>query len=308
MVEPVPNERVVCFIERLGDRIMVKYMAENYMRANPDHRLHCLEQFNYPSVHGFTMKEWAPDLFKGGFYESGDKINGQVLTSANFYSLKGVPRLYPVPGNLFVYTPQKIRETGIYPTLRIPPAYRTWLSGYLPVEIIREYDRPIVCFHILTDAPYSKSRNHSFPHWKECIEKLADQDVWIIRIGLKETSQGVVGHGKANVFDFSQDDLTTPQAISVISACDIYVGGDTGMTHAAAALGKEIVGVWGDITHMQPDKSKPNNIQPGSWDSSPYVPEGRRYMLRRTEGDRKMSPIFTANQILEGVNHFLRRW
>jgi len=135
---------------------------------------------------------------------------------------------------------------------------------------------------------------------------LSKEDVIIYRIGAHENMNRSVTNGR-NVFDFAELGYPVSETMAAISTCDIFVGGDTGMTHAASAFNKKIVGIWGDITHMQRDHSKPNNIQHGDWDSSPYVPEEQKYMLRRTNGESDPTPIFKAEQILEGINHFLGR-
>jgi hypothetical protein len=302
------NEMVIYFIERLGDRIVLKYFAENVKRNNPDAILYSYEEFGYESVKEFTVKEWMPGIFDGHF-ERGQKVNGIHICAENFIQTTGIRRKFPKPGNLFVYAPIKIAKTGLYPTLKIPPKMRQWKQDELSALIRPNKfgDRPVVCFHILLDAPYSRSRNHYFPEWEKCIKMLSKKDVLIIRIGYGGSARKDLSNIGKNVVDLAVKNLKTPQSIAAISACDIYVGGDTGMTHAASALGKKVVGIWGDITHMLRNQKRPNDIKPGDWDSGPYVPEENRYMLRRSCGEHNMQPIFNAGQIMEGIDHFLRR-
>lgn len=300
--------KLVYFIERLGDRIALKYVSEYYKNKTPNLDLWSYETYAYSSVKGFNIREWVPDLFSRG-YVGGQRINQSELGNDNACRMLNVDRLWPKPGNLFVFVPKRIRETGKYPSLEVPARLQKWLDedfSELVGQDVYDKKRPIICFHCLTDASYSTSRNHVFEEWEKAIEKLSKQDVTIFRIGANNSMKSSVRNDR-NVWDFAERNYPPSETMSVISLSDIYVGGDTGMTHAASAFGKKIVGIWGDITHMLRDKSSRNNIQPGDWDSGPYVPEEDRYMLRRTGGEAKISPVFKADQILEGLNHFLEK-
>jgi len=305
------NKKIVCFNERLGDRIIVKYFAENVKTEFPEFELYAFQSFKYPSVKGFDMELWAPDLFAGFLYpEDGYR---SCLDAEN---KTGYRVLYPTWGNLFVYAPNMIRKTGRYPTLEIPDRYKQWLDTEFDEMVWRHYCRfavgppaGIVVWHILTDAPYSRSRNHNFKHHAAAIKMLARKypDWLFIRIGRMDAENGLLRGDFKNIIDLTQYDLTPSRSISVISRGDIYVGGDTGMTHAASALKKKIVAIWGDITHMLRDRSTRNNIQPGDWNSGPYVPEEDCYILRRNGGEHIMRPIYTAEEIVNGVEHFIKR-
>lgn len=290
------SEHVIYFIERLGDRIALLYFAENLKRERKGIKLHAFERFNYESVSDFTMVDWAPS----GLFET-------VITDPNNLP-PNIPRIYPNPSNLFVYTPKKIRETGIRPRLVLPLKYHEWLDSEFLALLPgngKGLKRPIVCFHVLLDAPYQRSRNHYLPEWKRCMELTAKMGVTVIRVGKSVShDQMVSGNG---IYDLTHLGLTPSQSIAVISMCDVYVGGDTGMTHAAAAFNKHIVAVYGDCTHMLRDKSKPNNIQPGDWDTTPYVAKDKLFILRRNHGENILKPIFTAEQILDGVSTMLSR-
>lgn len=302
--------RIVYFIERLGDRIILKYVTEYFRDCYPWIKFVAFQNFKTCySIRHFDITEWAPGLYMESF-ATGTVVNGRELTEANAADVLDCVRLFPMPGNLFVFAPQKIAETGKYPTLTVPPRIEKWRNSNLYRKLGDRYEnRNIirVCFHCLTDAPYSKTRNHCFPEWKRCMQILAKRDnVIVYRVGSLNTMHEDLNNGK-NLFDFTVEDLTVPQSIGIVSDCDIYIGGDTGMTHAASALDKKIVGIWGDITHMVRDKGRPNNIQPGDWDSGPYVPESRRFMLRRTGGPNDMTPIFPAEKILEGIDLLLEQ-
>jgi ADP-heptose:LPS heptosyltransferase len=253
------------------------------------------------------MEDWAPGLFDYN-YKEGDLVLGEKLNMKNFLPVLtkvfvAIERAYPSPGNLFVYAPRHILEFGNYPTLAVPDKYRTWLLEKFNFTSVPK-KRPCVCFHILTDAPYSMSRNHNFKEWDNCISILAKEDVDIYRVGIP-------GHRltcrNGNIHDLTIENLTPSQSIAVISMCDVYVGGDTGMTHAASALGKKIVGVWGDITHMLRDQSKPNNIQPDDWNSGPYVPEDRCIVFRRSGGSQKPVPVVPSESIYTAIKELLSR-
>jgi hypothetical protein len=242
------------------------------------------------------MKDWAPS---GLFHTITSDMNEVVNLGK---------RLYPDPGNLFNYAPAKIKETGHYPKLTVPRHHYEWLkSGLLELLNVSsdKIVRPVVCFHILLDAPYQRSRNHVFAEWEKCIRELAGSGVTCFRVGHPATAKKSI-EGE-NIYDLTKHGLTPSQSIAVISMCDVYVGGDTGMTHAASALGKKVVGIWGDCTHMLRDKSVPNNFQDGDWDTTPYVPEENRYMLRRHGGEHSIEPVYSSDQILEGIGHFLNR-
>jgi O-methyltransferase len=284
------EKRLVTFSERLGDRIALKYIAEISKIQNPELELYSYEEFKYSSVKEFYMKDWASDLFKD-----------------NFYNIKDVPsieHLYRPIGNYFVYVPYLIKKYNIYPSLTVPDKYNQWLKERFGDLY---YDkRKKICFHILTDAPYARSRNHNYNEWKGCIEQLSkERDVLLFRIG-KNTRNNINISGD-NIFDLTNENLTPSQSISIISMCDIYAGGDTGMTHAAGALGKDIVGVWGDISPNQemseinPDNS--DELLP--WDSGPYVSNLNKLVLYRNQGLEEKFPVFNKEQIKLRINYFL---
>jgi len=52
-------------------------------------------------------------------------------------------------------------------------------------------------------------------------------------------------------------------------------------------------------------RDSPFDIRPGDWDTSPYVPDYKRYMLRRSFGSEIVKPVFSAEEIIEGIEKFL---
>lgn len=285
-------KRLVIFNERLGDRIALKYITEMSKLQNPDLKLYSYEEFNYSSVKDFHMIDWAPNLFEGYFYNKNEIPN--------------IEHLYRPIENYFVYVPYLIKKYNIYPKLTIPEKHIEWLKNKFG-ELY--YDkRKKICFHILTDAPYARSRNHNFNEWKNCIEEFSkEKNVLLFRIGKKNIKNNIISG--YNIFDLTNENLTPSQSIAVISMCDIYCGGDTGMTHAACALNKDIVGIWGDIkpnqemSQVNPDDL--NDILP--WDSGPYILDNKKIIMKRDQGLEERKPIFNKDQIRAAINYFLNR-
>ena len=102
-----------------------------------------------------------------------------------------------------------------------------------------------VVIHILEDAPYQKQRNHNVADFLTLCKLLVDnrEDILIIRIGLDRNNK--LPNYKDRLLDLTDLNLTIEESAYIISLADIYIGGDTGMTHLAGALGvKNIIAIY----------------------------------------------------------------
>ena len=90
-----------------------------------------------------------------------------------------------------------------------------------------------------------------------------------------------------NIFDFSgAHGYNIDQNIAIINASSIYIGGDTGFTHAAGALGKRVLAIY-------PSRAV-NEVKDLTWDSMVSIPDNR--LTKIDIGPRNFFDLWKAYQ------------
>ncbi|KKN00184.1 hypothetical protein LCGC14_1140280, partial [marine sediment metagenome] len=232
---------------RIGDKIVLEACFRNFKNKHPDDKLVFFDdrregspsnELELDTMFRHCVDKYVPiDELTEFRVPQGD-------TGFNF-------------GNLWTLLP-KLRAKRIFPKISIPYGWRKWYNYFVRLE------HPLVCVHILDNPPYNLIRKHNFTDFEEIIVYLAKQGLNVIRIGVDNGS--VVKYN--NVIDVTPKNLSIMASASIISECDIYIGGDTGMSHIAAALGKRIIAIYGTNEH---DKKSFGD----DWDSYPNTVEDK---------------------------------
>jgi FkbM family methyltransferase len=144
-------------------------------------------------------------------------------------------------GSHWIRTPWLAKQ-GIYPSIQVDSSdeaelfYRfSWMG------------KPYVCVHILEDAGYNIRRNHNFGSMQSLISLLSRKGYQVVRIGKP------LGRLAKDCIDLSELNLTIMQSACVIKNCRAFVGGDTGMTHIAAALDIPLIlAIYGNLEGQDP--------------------------------------------------------
>ena len=186
--------------------------------------------------------------------------------------------------NLWIEAPSIKLDTGATPELIVPQEYVDFANA---VEIdgkkLSEYDYKIVN-HCLLDAPYNVGRNHTKEQWVALMDR--------IRGYLKE--KGINGV----VIDIRKERvLAFTQIAGLISTANLFIGGDTGSSHMAAALKKEIVAIYGNNSHDVAAYSRGRHSSP--WNSDPISDTCTKFVMTNNRFDEQA--VF--EHIIQKIRH-----
>ena len=177
-------------------------------------------------------------------------------------------------GNLWQVLP-RLRANKIFPKIDIP---YDWTKWYDRNPRFKNLESPIICIHALSNPSYNQTRRHSPIDFRKIIVYLAKQGFSVIKIGIDNGS--IIRYN--NVVDVSLEGFSVMASAAIIGHCNLFIGGDTGMTHIAAALGKRIIAVYGPNTH---DKKAFGD----DWDSFPNT------------ADNNITVFIMKNNFIEGT-------
>ncbi|OHB55300.1 MAG: hypothetical protein A2Y12_00595 [Planctomycetes bacterium GWF2_42_9] len=165
--------------------------------------------------------------------------------------------------------------------IRVP-----WLAqqGYYPsIKVSKECEEqmlsrfrwmcsPYVCVHILEDAPYNRGRNHNFTQMVQLMRFLSGNGMHVIRIGKSS------GYFLKQQTDLTRLGLSVMESACIIKHSIAYIGGDTGMTHIASAVGVPwILAIYGPPPNQKPWRNHAKAIGCNvDFCSLPSVPKERR--------------------------------
>ena len=88
--------------------------------------------------------------------------------------------------------------------------------------------------HILTDSDYHKEKLIDFNYMRDTLINLSD-NIPIVIVG--SSINPVIEHN--NIWDLTGNSID--ESIAVVNKCNVFVGGDTGISHVAGALGKPVI-------------------------------------------------------------------
>jgi hypothetical protein len=179
-------------------------------------------------------------------------------------------------GNLWI-TSQHYAKTFFLPAVSLP------CTGAVRKRIpftgdLRKYKKVVI--HILEDAAYDKVRNHRFVDFEELCRLLVTRhkDLLIIRVGRDMGNRLPSFDGR--VIDVTGQGFTIEETARVVSLADVYIGGDTGITHIAGAVGVPyLVAVYSRVKY---DTCRRRMGMSEYWSTFPLVPPWRisRVLMR----------------------------
>lgn len=235
---------------RIGDKIVLEACFRHFklnhsssdkiVLVDDRRRNHPANELELDLMFGNSIDVYHPSMSPLKLYES------KLIENDLFSQL-------PV-GNLWLALPE-LRKIGIYPRITIPLKWQEWYSNY---EDFAKLTHPIICIHILDNPPYNKARKHNYIDFEKIAVYLAKKGYSVVRIG-RDNSQKI---DYPNVLDVTSKLFSIMASIAIINKCDIFIGGDTGVTHIAAALNKKIIAIYGPNDH---DKAAYGE----EWDSYP---------------------------------------
>lgn len=172
-------------------------------------------------------------------------------------------------GNIWITAPSLKLDTGYTPSMYLPKYIKDFMNK-LVVESedktlkkrLLDFDIKIVN-HCLTDPAYNVGRQHNPEQWMSLMKRIREYL-------LEQNIDGVVA-------DIPQYTLPFQQAIGIIACGDIFIGGDTGSTHVAGALKKNIVAIYGNSDHDV--KAFPRGEQSHDWCSDPLSDTYTKFVM-----------------------------
>ena len=233
---------------RIGDKVVVSAAFKWHLSRYPKDHIIAIDD---PHCHGSRQATLPSSVIFHGLI---DEVASKPPNGAAPLAL----------GNLWIRTPWLARQ-GFYPSIVLDDAVEEAI-----IEQFKWIKQPYVCVHILQDAPYNRCRNHSYADMKEVILRLGRVGIRVVRIG-RNFNNPII-----RCTDLTQQRLTVMQSACVIKNCKVFIGGDTGMSHIASAVGvPHIIGIYGpcDVNPWRYEaKQMGCDVE---FNSLPSVPPGR---------------------------------
>jgi hypothetical protein len=127
-----------------------------------------------------------------------------------------------------------IKLLNLFPKMTCP--------SYLIEEVKQKYPFDYVCVHILNaigarNTGYVTRRVLDMEKYSSIIKWLYDAKIKVIRLGARYDAIKRMPYCD----DLSLKDLSLAESLAILSQSILYLGGDTGLTHAASALGIPVI-------------------------------------------------------------------
>jgi len=249
---------------RIGDKVAVSALLNYVKEVDPSCEIVLIDDIYY--LGGRTSEMPARIIFKDLVDEIWTIKNPEdyrnceeLIRRSNLKPLAFTPDLTPVTlnresgccensdgalcyGNPWLMLPS-LAKIGIYPKIAME---KVNLPKEVKSALGNARQKKIVTVHILEDAQYNTERNHDFSQIEKLCQSILTQinDVFIVRVG--EHSGKTLDLAPGCGFDATPYGLTVIQSAKLIEMADLYIGGDTGMTHLAGALDvPHIVAIYG---------------------------------------------------------------
>jgi len=143
---------------------------------------------------------------------------------------------------------EKLKKRSVFPNFNIDPGYIGWAQQHPLLRKIKKKHK--FCFHF-RNSNSANLRNLSFEHYIRFADMLRNAyDCEIINIGGKEDlHQNYDRHG---IIDFARYNLSVGKTAAIMKLCDMFVGGETGTTMLASAIGQYVLAVGYVNRHAYP--------------------------------------------------------
>jgi hypothetical protein len=249
---------------RIGDKLAVAALLRYVKQTNPANRIVLIDDNCYlggkmrdlPS--GLIFADIADSIWsieKEDDYERVERQSRQEGLTRLAFTADFAPALLQKRegccenssggycyGNPWLMLPF-LAKKGIYPEIHLGKIS-------FPEEIEKRVrtlsNKKIVVLHILEDAQYNTERNHSFEQMEGLCRRIVTlfDDLFLIRVG--QNTGHLLGIAKDKCLDATSFNLSILQSAMLLEMADLYIGGDTGMTHFAAALDvPHIIAIYG---------------------------------------------------------------
>lgn len=243
---------------RLGDRILM----DAPLRL---HRRNCPQDYLIAVVDGhdgidlpYTMRRHFDEIWwmAAG---NGQKWNGSrrstlarrvrdALVAARvdqfqypLWQPKQLPRgrAYAIQGYNCFDLCRRLGAAGIWPRYVLPRTERQWARDFLRTMIPNHYEA-LIAVH-LRSIPAMDFKNSDARLFRQILNCLRDEGRFaFLLIGRDDGRQKIQG---PDVFSLAGQKWHFDRTAAVIAQTSLFIGGDSGPTHAAAALGVPVIGV-----------------------------------------------------------------
>lgn len=262
----VKEVRVYCDFRnhRIGDKVVCSAALKWYKDQHPQDWLIAVDDFWFEKGKQHTIPSNV--IFKGVVDECVYNKTPVNATRLEF-------------GCLWLRVPWLAKQ-GCYPSITLNNECEKQM-----LDRFRWMSDPYVCVHILENAPYKRKRNHDFRQMRQLLRVLSRHRVNVVRIG---QDSGCVVRG---VTDLTPYNLSVMESACVIKHSTAYIGGDTGMTHIASAVGVPwILAIYGSPDNPEPWRNQAQKIGCGDIDfcALPSVPEEDRLTVFRMRNHKFM--------------------
>jgi len=185
-----------------------------------------------------------------------------------------------------------LAKRNIYPSMKVDSTIELQL-----LNSFKWMTEPYICIHILEDAPYNIGRNINFNNMQKLITLLWKTGYVVVRVGKWP------GKSAEHCIDMTQEQLSLMQTAVIVKHGTCYVGGDTGITHIAAATG--VPHIFAVYHKLKTDEVKWKRVAIHmncgcEFSTLPSVPEKRLSIIKMHE--HQFDVYTTFNNICQKMN------
>ena len=266
---------------RIGDKVAGAFMVSERVQEHDDEFV--LIDPDYNKINSFPIKQFFPQISKFVLETENQEDAEKMLQERGFEKLH--------TGNLWVSAPSLMKDTGFTPTMYLPKYIKDFVRA---IDADPQDGRPpkkltdfglVIVNHCLSNPPYNPNRRHDSVQWLNLMDRIKKHL-------LDNKIDGVVVDVPNFQWDFSR-------VIGLISTADIFIGGDTGCTHVAGALDKEIVAVYGNSDHDV--KAFHVEGMSSEWCSDPLSKTYTKFVME----DNKFNEDEVFNHVVSKINEKL---
>jgi hypothetical protein len=247
----------------LGDRVILEAPLRVHRKNRPDdYRIAVVQNGEGPEF-SETLRRQFDEVWR---LPSGDGV-AEVLRPAEglndalidarvdeflmpFWNPLSLPANSPYrqsPIDIFANARELQRE-GIYPELAIVEDDRNWARGLLAALGIDRFGLPVAVH--LRQVVYDEERNLAVETVRAIIEALRRR--WhpaFLFLGRDDSPPPLSG---ADIFSFVGQNWPLEKTAAVLAESCLFLGGESGLTHAAAAVGIPVIGLGYVGRHARP--------------------------------------------------------
>lgn len=248
--------------DRIGDKVAVSALIQHEIEEY-GHQFVLIDP-KWDDFKSFPIRQFFPQISKFVLETRNPEEAMEMCLGAGFERLE--------TGNLWITVPSLKLDTGFTPTMFLPPHAKkfaeTITANYKDGTSKRIIDHDIrIVNHCLVDAPYNPARNHDANQWFKFLDRVKDY----------------LEQNKINgiIVDVPPYEWSFQQVIALISLSNIFIGGDTGSTHVAGALKKNIVAIYGNSDHDVKafHEQKEREGRSSEWNSDPLSDTYKKFVM-----------------------------